>query len=208
MKILIAIIVLIVSVVLFLKSSNIVEDVLVSYNTDSNIDYKVFIFENDYIKEKYMEQGKTYITDLVDNIDLTFNYKLSSSKKLESSYKYTVVANVFAKYKTTGQELWKEEIPLVEEQELLASDEKNMDISINTKLPFKTINDKVENFKVKFNIPITAYVDVALKIVDTQTGEEIDTTGISADLNEDVFEIKGNKLGHNVKENKTKSCQR
>ena len=50
LKILIAIIICVVSIVMLIKSTNIVENVLVSYNTDSSVDYKVYIFSNYYIK--------------------------------------------------------------------------------------------------------------------------------------------------------------
>ena len=45
LKILIAIIICVVSIVMLVKSTNIVENVLVSYNTDSSVDYKVYIFK-------------------------------------------------------------------------------------------------------------------------------------------------------------------
>lgn len=197
--ILIAIFIFIVSVVLMLQSTNIVENVLYSYNTNSKIDYKVYIYSNDYIKSEYMEKGETYISDLVEKINIDYNYSLESSKKLDSNYKYDIISKIVVKHNSTGKELWSEDIVLVNSKNVEKVDNKQLKITENVDVAFKTINDKVKSFKLQFNIPILAYMDVNLSIKDSNTNEEIDSTGVSMNLNEDTFEITENSVGNNIK---------
>lgn len=198
LKVIIAVIIFIISIILVIKSTNGVQDILVSYNTDSNIDYKVYIYSNDYIKSDYMEKGKTYISDLVDKIAINYNYKLTSSKELASDYKYDIVAKIVVKHNSTGKELWNEEIKLIDGKSI---DKVNNTLSINDNVDvaFKQFNNKVKNFKLQFNIPIIAYMDVNLKIKDAKTNSELSSTGLSMDLNSDTFEIKEKETGKNVK---------
>lgn len=197
--ILFAIFIFIISIFLMLRTTNIVEDVLYSYNTNSKINYKVYIYANDYIKSEYMEKGNTYISNLVDRININYNYSLEESKNLKVNYKYDVTAKVVVKHNSTGKELWKEDIVLVDSKNVDTTNNK-INIIENTDVPFKVINDKVKSFKMQFNIPIIAYLDVNLTIRDGATNKEIDTTGISMNLNEDTFEISENKVGVNTQD--------
>lgn len=189
LKVLIAIIILIIAVVMLSRSTNIVQNVLVSYDTESDIDYKVYLFNNDYIKSDYMGEGKLYIADLVTEIATDFKYKIETSKKFNSEYKYEIIAKATVNHNSTGKLLWSEEIKLVENGDVKVVDNKSISITDSVKLPYNQINTKVKMFKNQYDIPIRAYVDLDLIIKDKKTNEEIATTGISMDLFEDVFEI-------------------
>ena len=91
LKIVVSIVVFLISIVLILNNSNKKDTPIIEVsNQNSVIDYKVKIFKNDYIKTDYMEKDKTYITDLVDDIEVNYNYKLTNSKKFDSNYKYNI----------------------------------------------------------------------------------------------------------------------
>lgn len=200
LKIIIAVVVFIISVVMIFKNSNIVENVLVSYDTNSDINYRVYLFPNEFIKSEYMEKNRTYITNLVDKLSLDYNYSLTSSKKLDSTYKYDVVAKITVKHNSTGKELWTEEIKLVDGKDAASSNAKEIKIAESVEVPYKAYNDKVKNFKAQFNIPITTYVDVNLVVKDVAGNKKMATTGISMDLNEDTFEVKELSTGRNIED--------
>ena len=197
LKIIIAIIIFIISIVMIFKSTNIAENVLVSYNTNSRLDYKVYLFPNDFIKDEYMTKGKTYITNLVNKISLTYDFSLKSSDELKSNYKYDVIAKIIVKHSSTGKELWKEESNLVLDKDIEINN--GLKILETVEIPYKEFNDKVKSFKVQYNIPITAYVDVNLNVKDAENNSQLATTGISMNLNEDTFEINENFAGNQVK---------
>lgn len=194
-KILISIIIFIIFVFLLSKSTNIVEKILVSYDIDSNIDYKVNLFPNDYIKSEYMEEGRTYISNLVSNINANFSYNIKSSKKFDSEYKYDIYAKATVNHNSTGKELWTETIMLAENIDVSVVDKDTITISNSVILPYNQLNTKVKMFKDQYNIPITSYVDLVLVLKDSKTNKEVSTTGLSMDLFEDVFEVKENHTG-------------
>lgn len=198
LKIMLAMIIFIISIVMIIKTSNVSPNVLVSYNTTSNMDYKIYLFSNDYIKSEYMEKGKTYITSLVNKISLSYDFTLKSSKKLDSNYKYDVVAKITVKHNSTGKELWTEETKLVSDKETTAIAD-CINFQEDVEIPYKDFNDKVKSFKTQYNIPILAYLDVNLVVKDANTDSELVSTGISMDLNEDTFEISEVSAGNQVK---------
>ena len=46
------------------------------YKEDNDIDYKVYLKENAFFEEPFIEKGKTYITSLIDYIDADYSYNI------------------------------------------------------------------------------------------------------------------------------------
>lgn len=198
LKTAIAIVVFCISLLLLSKSTNITETVLVEYDTNSDISYRVNLFPNNYIKLDYMEEGKTYVADLVSTIDVDFNYSIESSKDFDSEYVYDIYALATVNHNSTGKELWTEELKLVENVSVSPENSNTISISNSVSLPYNQLNTKVKAFKAEYNIPITSYVDLKLIVKDKNTNQKITSTGLSMDLFEDVFEVKEDHTGKSV----------
>lgn len=196
-KIVISFIILVISIVAIFNSSNMSENVLVSYKTDSAVDYKVYIFQNNFITDEYMSKDKTYITNLVDKIDLTLNYNMSSTDKIDQNTKYDIVATVIVKHDTSGKVLWSENNSLISDKAISEYTDKSISIAESVSIPYNEYNNKIKQFNAQFNIPVTAYVDVNL-IVKDASNNNIGSTGVSMDLAEDTFVVKENSTGSNV----------
>jgi hypothetical protein len=52
----------------------------VTFNETSNIDYKVYLKDNKFFEDSYLEANKQYIASLIDYISAKFNYKLNLSE--------------------------------------------------------------------------------------------------------------------------------
>ena len=67
----------------------------VSYHEDSNIDYKVYLKENDFFDNNYLGPNNQYISTLIDYITANFNYQLNVERDdIDYKYKYRIEANV------------------------------------------------------------------------------------------------------------------
>ena len=72
----------------------------ISYNEEgSKVNYKVFLKENDYFTDKYLGEGETYITSLIDYININYNYAIKFSEKVSGDYTYNIVATILANKK-------------------------------------------------------------------------------------------------------------
>ena len=98
---------------LFAKTTNIVENVIETHSINSKIDYKVYLFENDYINSEYMPEGKAYISNLVSKIKADFDYAIKTSDKFDSEYEYDIYAVATVAHESSGKELWTKRIDLV-----------------------------------------------------------------------------------------------
>lgn len=93
--ILIAIALLFVSLASFLSilfsdnSYNDKEEVY-AYDAKFNSTYVVNLIDNEFISEKTLPMYQAYVTDLIDNIEMNFNYSLDTSKDTEVKYTYKI----------------------------------------------------------------------------------------------------------------------
>ena len=104
----------------------------VHYSEKSNIDYKVYLKDNNFYNEKYLTKNKKYIASLIKNIDTDFDYSFKIDDKVDLKYTYYVVAKVEVN-DSQGTNIY-------EKEEMLSSK--------------KTLNADGDNFKIHEDIDI------------------------------------------------------
>lgn len=170
----------------------------ITYNSNSNVNYKVFLKDNDYYDTSYLDAGRQYITNIIDYIDVNFDYKFNVSDNSNIKYKYYIVGNLLITERgSEGKILYDKEEILLAEKTVTKDDLKNINVLENFKVDYSKYNDLVTSFKSKYVLSVdsqfllTLHVDVISesaniieKITDTQ--ELI----VSIPLSEQTIQIK------------------
>ncbi len=147
--VLIIVVVSIVTLSFFLIYVNHNKKQYIDYNETGTIDYKVFLNDNDFFHEKYLEKGNQYIASLIDYISANFNYKMElKNDNVKYRYSYNIVANVSVKEKDTNNELYSDT------KLLLNKNEQTTDVNI------LTINEKVDIDYNYYNDLIKKFISV------------------------------------------------
>ena len=90
----------------------------ISYKENSTIDYKVYLKENDFFNNNYLDKNNKYIASLIDYIDANFNYKLSlEEKNIEYKYSYYIDSEVIVKEKNSNTPLYNTKSVIMEKRE-------------------------------------------------------------------------------------------
>jgi len=153
----------------------------VVYTENSNLDYKVYLKENEFFKENYLEKDNQYIASLIEYVEANFVYELvSSQQNVDFDYEYAIMADVEVKEKGSHNLLYEYQEELI----------KNKKYSANTSNAFK-INEKL-------SIDYNKYNDLIKKFVDTY-----DLEGCNATLTINMYvEILDDEFKYN-EQNKT-----
>lgn len=118
----------------------------VNYDELSQVDYKVFLKENEFFENNYLSKDKQYIASLIDYIKTNFNYKLSLDEKVvEYKYSYRIEADVIVKEKGTNNPLYTTKKVLINDKEVKTSLNEviiNEDIDID----YNYYNGLIKNF--------------------------------------------------------------
>lgn len=195
-------VILFLGIIIIFKSFKVeqgVENLLYTYNINRSANYKVNLVENDYFENNILEMNKTYISSLVDKINMDFTYSISGNKKAKTKYTYQIVAITNVKYSSASSDadetIWSKQYVLVEPKELEV-ESSNFSIKENFDIDFATYNNQVKEFKQQLRIPVIA--DLQVKLIVKSDSEipgveekivETSIMNMKMDLAQDVFKI-------------------
>lgn len=168
-KLIIKIVLLIVLICLSISlvKSSLTADSILSYKEEGNVDYKVYLKENNFYKDQYLGKNMTYITSLVDHIDIDFNYNFDTSEKANLDYTYSVHANLVITPEDNSKVLFNEKYVLqdIATKKMVNVDEYNITKTIN--LDYNYYNDLANTFKSTYGVNCISKLIVELA-VDTK----------------------------------------
>ena len=160
------------------------QNFIVNYSTSADIDYKVYLKPNKFYEQKYLGKGNKYVANLIDYVDVGFDYKFNTTLPSDTNYSYNVQAVISSDYELNGKsaELWSKKETLVSNKSL-SSDSKT---SHSLKDTVRVVYSKYDNLAKKFREEYGIVADTKLTII------------ISLDAN---TKIKGN-YNNNVTDSK------
>ena len=176
----IAIIVSLLAFVFFYMFINNKKIYYVSYTEDSDIDYKVYLKQNDFFDSNYLNSDNQYIASLIDNITATFNYKLNvDDDKIQYKYQYYIEAEVNVKDKNTNKSIYNFKEKLVDE-ELNNSSSSTVQITKDVEIDYNKYNELIKKFVSVYNLEdsiSTLNVKMFVKVLgECEKVEDIDKT--------------------------------
>lgn len=182
---------------------------LYKYNYTSNMDYKVYLKQNEFYTSPYMGMNKQYIASLIDHIDVNMKYNLISTEELDYNYTTELVATargIYSESDGNGNEIWSKSYPLAQNDNKSFSG-KNIDISKTVAIDYNQYNKIMNDFRTKFGLSVDARVDVALKInvtgslrgTDKNTLEESNTMTLQIPLLKPTVQLKPDYVNSGTK---------
>lgn len=162
----ILLLIVLISISVFTLKSSFTANSLFSYTEKGNVDYKVYLKENNFYKDTYLGKGMTYITSLVDYINIDFNYNFDTTTKANLDYTYSVYANLVITPEDNSKVLFDEEYILqdVASKKITNANEYNITKSVN--LDYNYYNDLANTFKSTYGVNCNSKLIVGL-VVDT-----------------------------------------
>ncbi len=64
------------------------------YNEIGNVDYKVYLKDNDFYESSFLGSGMQYVANLIKTINVKFNYELHTTENLDFANEYKVVSEL------------------------------------------------------------------------------------------------------------------
>ncbi|MCX4365578.1 MAG: DUF5305 family protein [Bacilli bacterium] len=166
------------------------------YFDKPSIDYRVYYNENEYFNQKYLEKGNTYVSKLVNHIDVDFNYYLSYSDKVSASSNYNIVATIVASDANSGEVVWDSyQKELLETKTISIKDSKDYNISETVSIDYQEFDKFLNDFRNNNQMPVKAYLKVGLYVANSADHAEYENitssnaVEVQIPLNEVNFKI-------------------
>ena len=171
------------------------EEVQVS-NEKYDVDYKVYLKDNNYYQEKFLDKGRNYVTSIIDyiNADFLYHYYLGSNDKL--SYTYRIDANIVISEQ--GNIIYDKNYKLLDEREETADGE--FDIDEGIKLDYNKYNELAKDFVNEYGISnLTSVLNVKMHVKVNNHYEDTVVMSMPLDVKTISVNLSNSPKGENQK---------
>jgi len=177
-----AIVALIVGIVSYRIGFKAPENTRYSYKEDNSVDYKVFLKENSFFDSPYLEEGKTYITSLIDYIDADFAYKVSFNNAVSGTIHYQLNAQIRADKKNHEEgNYWTKTFTLVEKQTDVITNRQNYETTLSQKIDYQRFNELLQSFITEYGLSADSTLIVYLDVTgDVRVNDKNDSMDINS----------------------------
>ena len=136
-----------------------------SYQEDNSVHYKVFLKENDFFETPYLDENKTYITSLIDHLNIDFQYLINFSEEVSGNYEYVIKAIISAdKADNAVGNYWTKEFVVKELSKLDVKDKKEYLIRENIDIDYNQYNDLLNEFKKATQVTTDAKLTIKMEV--------------------------------------------
>lgn len=141
------------------------------YSENSNLDYKVYLKENNYYEEEYLGKDRQYISTLIDYIDASFDYTFKADENIGLEYTYYVTASVLIN-NSEGKNIYEKVETITDRTNVDNLNGDTFNVKENVKISYDRYNNLAQNFIDEYNITadsklvVSLYVDISGKHAD------------------------------------------
>lgn len=140
----------------------------IGYTESGQIDYNVFLKENDFYDREYLEKDQSYVASLIDKIIANFGYEMNmEADDVNYRYSYSIASRLEIVDNTSGSAIFNSEKTLVSAENKVESSNNRLSINEIVVISYDEYNDLAENFLKTYgltnttsNIVLSLEVDV------------------------------------------------
>lgn len=153
--------------VFLLKSFSFIGQKVIHYSEKSNLDYRVYLKENDFYKTPYLDKNMLYIASLIDKISIDFNYNFFSSENVNLDFNYNIIGKLVISDSEEKNIYYEKEYTLLEEKNIFMENNNNQVINENIDIDYDYYNSLANSFKMTFGVNTTSNLIIYLSINKT-----------------------------------------
>lgn len=136
----------------------------VNYKEQSNIDYKVYLKDNDYYDVDYLEKDKLYIASIIDKIKIHFDYNFFIDENVDLDFDYSIVGNLLIQNEAGTETYFEKEYELEKIVKEKIANKKEYEINKSIDIDYGYFNNLANNFKNDFKLNTSSKLVVYLKV--------------------------------------------
>jgi len=149
---------------LFSKTINYVDIEDINYYEKSNLDYRVYLKENEFYENDYLGKDMLYVASIIDHIDLDFNYNFQIDKNIDLESTYKIIGKLVITDLEGKKSFFEKEYELLEEKKVIVEDNNYYNIVEKLSLDYDYYNDLANRFKSSYGVDSKSNLIVYLKI--------------------------------------------
>ena len=199
---------LVVTSYIFINKSIVIQEAKnVSYEEHGNTDYKVFLKDNIYYEDKYLDKNMSYIANLIDYISVDYNYKFKADTLFDGEYSYKIRADLEILNAENKTLFFTKKYDLIKEKTFTIENQNEYNIVENIKIDYDHYNSLANGFKSSYGVDtesnLIVYLDLYRNIdqnsINNPNSNGKGTIKLTIPLSEKAINIKMDSMEINNK---------
>lgn len=156
---------LVVTSYIFINKSIVIQEAKnVSYEEHGNADYKVFLKDNIYYEDKYLDKNMSYIANLINYISVDYNYKFKADTLFDGEYSYKIRADLEILNAENKTLFFTKKYDLIKEKTFTIENQNEYNIVENIKIDYDHYNSLANGFKSSYGVDTESNLIIYLDI--------------------------------------------
>lgn len=166
---LLCILFLILSITYVYYSLDIAKEESITYSEKGSIDYKICLKENNFYENSCLDKNMSYVASLIKNIPLIFNYNFSSSKDINLTSKYEVVANLIISNSENSTNYYNKKYILLPTTSIKENNSNYAIVSKDIDIDYEYYNTIASEFKSQYGVETSSVLNVSFIVYNEST---------------------------------------
>ncbi len=164
---------LIIFAVFLSKSFKYQDAKILHYKDNQAIDYKVYLKENDFYEEEYLGKDMVYVANLIDKININFNYVFEIDNTENVLFNYKVLADLVIESPNGGNKYFEKRYVLSEDKKEKMEQNNRYEINKAIDIDYDYYNRLANNFKSSYGLDTNSYLKVYLQVEKQAENEKL-----------------------------------
>lgn len=146
---------------------------IVEYSEKSNLDYKVYLFKNDFYEQSYLGKDMLYVASLIDKIHLDFKYNFQMQDKETLDFSYKIVSKLSITNSEGTKAYFEKTYTLLDSKTVSMKNSTSQEIAEAIDIDYPHYNSLANNFKNAYGVDadssLTVYMIIDKKNTDNSS---------------------------------------
>ena len=157
------------AVVSIIKSFSFESGKSINYQEQSNLDYRVYLKENDFYESDYLGKNMVYVASLIDRIDIDFNYNFAIDKNTDVNFTYEIIGNLVIADSSGNNIFFEKKYNLLDSVTENTDNINNYNINKSINIDYNYYNTLANQFRINYGIDTVSNLIVYFKIKQDNT---------------------------------------
>jgi len=136
----------------------------ISYNQKSDINYKVYLNENEFYENEYLDMNKAYIASLIKYINVNYDYKFNIKEKSTIDFDYQILGDLIIENNNGTRKYFEKTYNILESKQQKIENNKSLSINENVQIDYDYYNKLANSFRSKYGVDTNSYLNVYLDV--------------------------------------------
>ena len=155
---------LVLAILFFTGSFSFKAGEFINYEEKSNVDYKVYLKENDFYETNYLGKDMAYVASLIDYIDVTFNYGFNIDTKSNVDFTYDAIGVLTISDPSGENAFFEKEYNLLESSRDTIEKDTTYNVTKSINIDYNYYNRLANQFRTSYGVDTTSTLTVYFRV--------------------------------------------